>query len=151
MKQGFQVERDITEAHLLYEHLIATGQFERASSLVREGMTDEPIMKNLKCNLDIAPLHFELNLYRFCRTLGHLVNAREAFENDTPINDGSPRTKEQNKAIRESKQDFCWNAKWGPLNMPMDQSKDGAGAGGVDTDKSSHFQLNCSHITNDLL
>ena len=141
VKQGFQVERDITEAHLLYEYLVASGQFERASSLLREGMTYKPIMKNLECNLDIAPLHLKLNLYKFCRTLGHLVNAREAFENETPINDGSPRSKEQNQAIKESKQDFSWNAKWGPLNMSMDQAKEGAGSGGNDTDKS-YFQIN---------
>ena len=135
VSQGFLVERSMSETRLLYDYLVDSGQFDTASTQVRFGQTKEQLT-DLGINLDIAPLHLKINFYRFFRTACHLVNSREAFDNKEPICDGRPRTKLQNAAIAWSKKEMSINAKYGPLNMPMDAPKEGASnSPGCDTDK----------------
>ena len=131
VKNGFKIERNMTDTKEKYDILIARGEFEKASSKKRDGITQEPLVSDLlKPNHIMPTLHAKLNSLKLFENLAYTYNARFSFPNNVPFRgQGKKKNNQQKDAIKNAKNTFRLQARNGPLSLPLD-SPDPTGCGG---------------------
>ena len=130
VEKRFKINRDMETITDTYNELIDKGTFHNASTNVRQGITQKPILTDFLQPISCLPvLHAKINSLKFWENIAYSFNARGSFENNTPIRGpGLKKTDDQKLAIDASKYEFRDRAKQ-LLNLPLDMP-DPSGAGG---------------------
>ena len=113
-----------------FHYDLTSGKLKKTKSAVRGGITSQPLITDFLQPIRILPvLHAKINSLKWWENLAYSFNAREAFENNTPIRgQGKRKSPEQSQAVDNSEYEFKRFAKE-HLNLPLDMP-DASGAGG---------------------
>ena len=118
VKNGFFIERSIEETRRIYNEMVENGRMNPnilndlkkhlADSAERFGITMEPLIRGyLNPQLNIFPLHCEINALRWWENFIVLWNIRKLFPDEMPNwKNNKPyfvKTKEQNAAMKTSR------------------------------------------------
>ena len=130
IKDGFKIVRSMEQVSRTYNKLVDEDRFDKASSAVRSGITNQPLITDFFQPIRILPvLHAKINSLKWWEKFAYSFNARGAFENNIPIRgQGKRKSTEQTQAVDNSEYEFKREAKR-QCNLPLDMP-DASGAGG---------------------